>query len=268
MEQSLERKSESSSVGEAPRPLATEGLRILPQLLWILLAAIALALAIKPALHMIESDKISKISVPGVQVEFAREQLARVKSEESTQWLQTPEDFAPFRARIERNAAYLRGARILWVDDNHPQQNLYERRAFSALGLSVDMVRSTQEAMNLMPQEAGPYYHLIISDLGRPGQADASSPCYETPGAPTAAGCGLLAAVRERFGEQAPPVIFYAHVGNGGGTPGHAFGLTNRLDQLLELVLDAVERRRDVPPSVPIDAEVRQAQMTTADASR
>ena len=53
--------------------------------------------------------------------------------------------------------------RILWVDDR-PDNNLYERRAFEAQGLQVDLALSTNDALDKLKDEK---FALIISDMGR-----------------------------------------------------------------------------------------------------
>jgi len=42
--------------------------------------------------------------------------------------------------RFASLAEKTKGAAILWVDDNHPYQNVAERRVFLAAGISVDTV--------------------------------------------------------------------------------------------------------------------------------
>src|SRR5690606_9005134 len=65
------------------------------------------------------------------------------------------------RAKVVR--PLLRGARLLWVDDN-PGDNLYERTLLTALGVSIDIALSTKEAWYLA---AKLQYDVIISDIAR-----------------------------------------------------------------------------------------------------
>lgn len=53
--------------------------------------------------------------------------------------------------------------RILWVDDR-PENNIYERQAFEALGLRFTLAQSTSEAFEKLSQSK---YVAIISDMGR-----------------------------------------------------------------------------------------------------
>jgi CheY-like chemotaxis protein len=59
--------------------------------------------------------------------------------------------------------------RILWVDDT-PQNNIYERRAFEALGIDVLICTSTEQALNLVETQT---FDVIISNMGRPSDNQA-----------------------------------------------------------------------------------------------
>lgn len=53
--------------------------------------------------------------------------------------------------------------RVLWVDD-HPENNVYERKAFEAQGVKFTLARSTDEALKKLENNR---YGAIISDMGR-----------------------------------------------------------------------------------------------------
>jgi CheY-like chemotaxis protein len=53
--------------------------------------------------------------------------------------------------------------RVLWVDDR-PDNNIHERRAFEAMGLSFTLAFSTNEALERLSKEK---FAAIISDMGR-----------------------------------------------------------------------------------------------------
>ena len=59
---------------------------------------------------------------------------------------------------------------ILWVDDR-PSNNAYLIAAFRELGMRVDTALSTDEAMRYV--EGGAVYDVIITDMGRPPDAQA-----------------------------------------------------------------------------------------------
>lgn len=53
--------------------------------------------------------------------------------------------------------------RVLWVDDR-PDNNINERRAFEALGLTFTLALSTDEALNRLSDQR---FSVVISDMGR-----------------------------------------------------------------------------------------------------
>jgi CheY-like chemotaxis protein len=125
---------------------------------------------------------------------------------------------SPSRARR------LRSASVLWVDD-HPDNNIYERRALEAFDIAFDISTSTAEALQKVGQRR---YDLIISDLGRAGDKRA--------------GVTLLQELR-RQGNHTPYIIYSG--------PGAAFvrdealrlgaaASTNRARELFESVLAAL----------------------------
>lgn len=108
--------------------------------------------------------------------------------------------------------------RILWVDDR-PDANVYEKRAFGALGIEIDTAVSSGQALDLMRRDD---YSLVISDLGRPeGER---------------AGLLLLQRIREQ-GNQKPYVIYTtaAKARDVRGTPG-LDGATGAPDDLFRMV--------------------------------
>lgn len=119
-------------------------------------------------------------------------------------------------------------SRILWVDDR-PQNNVYERQAFEALGLGFTLALSTQQALDILKRER---FAAIISDMGR----------KEGP----REGYVLLAELR-RSGDRTP---FFIYAGS--NLPEHkreaaehgAQGSTNHPEELFQMVTAVVTRRR------------------------
>lgn len=119
-------------------------------------------------------------------------------------------------------------SRILWVDDR-PQNNVLERQAFEALGLSFTLALSTQQALDILKREQ---FAAIISDMGR----------KEGP----QEGYALLDQLRST-GNQTPYFIYA-----GSNLPEHkreasqhgAQGSTNHPQELFEMVTDAVLKGR------------------------
>lgn len=113
---------------------------------------------------------------------------------------------------------------VLWIDDR-PANNVHERAALAAFGVSLVLSTSTEDALDRLEQER---FGAIISDMGRPPDSRA--------------GYTLLDAVRSR-GLKTPFIIYAA-----GTRPEHitearnrgALGTTNRPDELFRMVLQAI----------------------------
>jgi CheY-like chemotaxis protein len=118
----------------------------------------------------------------------------------------------------------LTGSRILWVDD-HPINNLYERTVLASLGVSIDLALSTDEAQYMASRLT---YHLVLSDMSR-----ADNPL---------AGLDLIKLRKD--GAFTAPIIFYVgRVHRTKERPSGCFAITDRPDELLHYVFDALERR-------------------------
>lgn len=125
--------------------------------------------------------------------------------------------------------------RLLWVDD-HPENNIFERRAFAAQGIEVVLARSTDEALRLLESRR---YAVIISDMGR----------REGP----REGYALLERLRAR-GDTTPFLIYAGSNRLEHKQEAHrrgAQGSTNRVEELFRLVMEALCRDRDVPGPRP-----------------
>jgi len=133
------------------------------------------------------------------------------------------------RDQVSRRAARLqtliRGARVLLVNDV-PAEMQHVIAILRALGIDVEVVTTTQEALSRLHHDA---YDVIVSDMRRGTSVDE----------------GLRFLARMRQDRIHPPTIFT--VGQhqpDRGTPAYAFGITNRVDELLNLLFDAIERGR------------------------
>ena len=113
---------------------------------------------------------------------------------------------------------------VLWVDDR-PENNVYERRAFEAVGLKFSLALSTNEALDVMRRQK---FAAVISDMGR----------KEGP----REGYVLLDAMRKNGNET--PLFFYAS----SNAPEHkketvergGQGCTNNAQELFQMVTKAV----------------------------
>jgi CheY-like chemotaxis protein len=130
---------------------------------------------------------------------------------------------AKLAERVQMVAPVLRHAAILWVDD-HPEYNAPETRILTSIGINVEAVRSTAEALARLAKKP---YSVVISDMEREGVKDA--------------GIQLLQQM-QAHGIETPTIFYAAGYDPARGTPPNAAGMTNRADDLLNDVLDALER--------------------------
>ncbi len=129
-------------------------------------------------------------------------------------------------AMTPRALRSLEESTVLWVDDM-PDNNQYERQALEALGLRFVLSTSTEDALEKTQHRM---FDAIISDMGRPPDPRA--------------GYTLLDALRKR-GDQTPFIIYA-----GSRSPEHiaearrhgALGCTNRPQELIKMVLEAIEK--------------------------
>jgi CheY-like chemotaxis protein len=207
--------------------IAIELIKIIPSTLWFLLFIIVLILFYQT----IRNDLLPNLSAfkaAGVELSFVKESIdaALELAEKSPQWNVEvlPEDKEHALNRAKHNFRIFKGSRILWVDD-HPENNLNERGMFRQLNTEIDIARSTEEALAITRRGK---YDLVISDMARDSDATA----------------GLDFLKRFRVEDKTTPVIFYVGVFDPTkGIPPLAFGITNRPDELLHLILDALERK-------------------------
>ena len=172
-----------------------------------------------------------KLSMSGAQAMSAAIEMAR-KGADPT--LEVPEaDRQRALDRANRERALLDGAELLWVDDK-PSNDRNEARMLRSFGALITFACTTEEALHALQnaaEQAQPF-HLILSDIAR-----------DIPVPDPRAGIHMLERLREE--KIFLPVIFYiARPDANAPPPAGAFGLTNRPDQLLHLVLDGLARTR------------------------
>jgi PleD family two-component response regulator len=137
----------------------------------------------------------------------------------------TDENADRLAQRINRVADLLAQTRILWVDDQ-PLGNRAERSYLRVVGATVVNVLTTAEALDALARDD---FTLVINDMGR----------KESGTFVTQAGEELATRMRAQgFGQS---IIGY--VGVLRPLPASWFGITNKPDVLMNLVVDVVERR-------------------------
>jgi hypothetical protein len=108
---------------------------------------------------------IKRVGFLGVTAEFVEQRLEAAASADANLLPVRDEDKPEIRRITEQLGPLASGARILWFD-YFPSNNLYERAAFTHLGIDVQTRRTKDVAMTelLDPSEE---YHLVISNWGQ-----------------------------------------------------------------------------------------------------
>ncbi|MEM7024545.1 MAG: response regulator [Pseudomonadota bacterium] len=131
--------------------------------------------------------------------------------------------------RARQNLDLLAGRSILWVDDV-PTNNRNERRMFRGLGVASEAVVSTEEAIARLERDES-QFDVVLSDMLRDGDP--------------AAGLKLIDRYDTLSGgaaDRLPVILYIWDYDPKLGTPPGAFGITNRPDTLVHLVIDALSR--------------------------
>ncbi len=214
--------------------MGVEFIRILPDLLWFFGVVIVILLFYRPIRDNLLPN-LTMFKAMGVEISFVRSSIASAirLADKSPRWkVEVPEkdrEHAINRARSRRHL--FRNRFLLWVDDR-PENNINERRMFHALGLHIDKAADTDEALRLL---AIAPYDVIISDMERHGDPEAGRSFLERR---------LLEKDVLEANRNTPVIIYLGDFEPNRGTPPHAFGITNRPDTLLHLVLDALEHSK------------------------
>jgi CheY-like chemotaxis protein len=127
--------------------------------------------------------------------------------------------------RIARLGRVIEGAKVLLVNDV-PDQMRHVVALLREVDIDVRVCEDSESALKLINEVT---FDAIISDMERHGVQDE--------------GIRFLNNLRGR--SSAPPVIFtVGRFDPARGTPAFAFGVTNRVDECLNLLFDALERVR------------------------
>ena len=205
-----------------------EFVKIIPALLWVGLAFYIF----RKYHHKIHDELLPNLvglKALGVELSFANVKDSIISTidlaKKSTQWpvVIPEEDEQRVLNRVKKHVALFRNVRILWIDDV-PDSPRNERAMLRRLQADVEMAQSTAEAEKFLQSQT---YDLILSDMKRDGDGQA----------------GLKFLQDYAKHKKRAPVIFYVgHPDPTKGVPAHAFGITHRPDELLHLVMDALER--------------------------
>ena len=123
--------------------------------------------------------------------------------------------------QLKGSGDLMREASVLWLDD-HPGHNVVERRFLARAGAWVETVTSTAEAVDTLRWCR---FHVVIADMERVG------------GSPTPE---IAKAAKQVLGDTR--VVYYVgQVDHQRGVPQDTYGITDRPDELYDLVIRAME---------------------------
>ena len=140
-------------------------------------------------------------------------------------WMSTQHGRDQVSRRAARLQSLVRGSRVLVVNDI-PAEMQHVISILRELAVDVEVVTTTDEALSRLHQYA---YDVVVSDMQRGTAVDE--------------GLKFFAKMRENLIHR--PLIFtVGRYQPERGTPPYAFGITNRVDELINLLFDAIERVR------------------------
>ena len=205
--------------------IVIELIKIIPSLLGFILVLIILVVFYKPIRYEL-FPRMGSVKAFGIEASFVEKVKTNV---EKTTEKRTPGDIDRIASsvvaqRAGRLAPLINGCRILWIDDN-PSNNDLEIETLESLGVVVDTAVSSEEASRILGRRN---YDLIISDILREGKSSE--------------GVRFFNEIRGHI-RDTPFIFFAANSDFDRGTPPRAFGMTNRIADLLHLVFDALERK-------------------------
>lgn len=204
-----------------PKEIIIELIKIVPSILWVVFLVILLFVFLKP-IRTILIPQLSEFKAFGIEAKFIKEELAKAA-------LKNPEvketALNQVTRRSQRIASITQGARLLLVNDI-PEEMINIQRILQSLGVIVDTARTTQSALNML---ANTGYDVIVSDMNRDGIPNEG-----------------LRFLNEsiRRGVYRPTVFTVADFDPLRGVPAYAFGITNRVDEILNLIFDVLERTK------------------------
>jgi PleD family two-component response regulator len=191
-----------------------------PSVVTILLVLV-LALVFRDAIQKRLLPRLSGLKLLGVEITLLKDSLDAAASRQEVRLSEADKWSALQRA--QHIFPVLRGARLLWVDDQ-PMGNEDLVAVLLRLGIVVDQARHTEEAIKLLHRHP---YDLVISDMQREGVEDAG-----------------LQMISRMLDEHVYRWTILYVLRLQPGVPANSFGITNRPDHLLHLVMDALERER------------------------
>lgn len=194
---------------------------IIPTVLWV--AVIVTVIVIfRSTIQARLIPRMTGLKAFGIEATFVKEQLDRAAE---TVPAGSESDRNQVSRRAERIASLLPNSRLLLVNDI-PAEMFQVTRILQELNIHVDVVTSTAEALDALMRQP---YDVVISDMRRGEVPDE--------------GLRFIRESRAR-GIYRPTILSVGQFNPDQGTPPYAVGITNRVDELLNLVFDVLERVR------------------------
>jgi CheY-like chemotaxis protein len=210
--------------------------KALTQLLYFFTLLIIVALVVKNYRSIISTllPRLRSLKCPIMELEFANSAIrsAVELAQKSPEWnvQVSEEERTQAIERARKNIDLFGNTNLLWVDDR-PENNLNEQRMFRSLGVSIDNAASTEKALRML--SIAPY-DVIITDMMREGDPEAGLTFLQHK----KTNPNIIAKNRTT-----PAIIYLGNYDEKKGVPANAFGITNRTDNLLHLVIDALQRK-------------------------
>ena len=203
------------------KEIIIELIKIIPSILWVVFLAILVLVFLKPIKNVL-IPQLSEIKAFGIEAKFIKEELAKAASK-NPEVKETALDQVTRRA--QRITSIIQGARVLLVNDI-PQEMINVQRILQSLGVTVDVAHSTLSALNML---ANTEYDVIVSNMSRDEVPDE--------------GLRFLDESIKRSLDR-PTIFSVANFDPSRGVPAYAFGITNRVDEMLNLIFDVLERTK------------------------
>lgn len=203
-----------------------EIIKTIPAALWVgfaVLVYLTMRRALLPQL-----GRLTNVKTPGIELSFAEKMMDEAAVQQGEGVQPPASDKRAAISRLDHAAELMAGGRILWVDDN-PEWNEPLIRLFRQVGMTVDAVRSTSEALASLRQRS---YDLVMTDMVRHTEQPAET-----------AGLTLIDAM-ERQSVELPIIMLTATFDPRRVIHPRLFASTNRIDELVQYVIDVMERIR------------------------
>ncbi|WP_199556076.1 response regulator [Sandaracinobacteroides hominis] len=197
------------------------GATVVPALVWAAFGIWVLVKFLPQLLDLL--PRLKSFKGLGVELELAIADLTQASQQRGVPL--EPGGTGALTRRLDRTSDILVGMRILWVDDQ-PGNNVAEQVLLRRFGVKIAAATTTNDALKLMAQAS---YDAVITDMSRPEG--------------NTAGLDLLKKAREA--EIGTPFLIYTGTDQSDkDRPAGLFGITNRPDELMNLILDIRERDR------------------------